>query len=153
MKERIFETIVGFAVLVCTAIFFLYAYNKSSWKDVNGYIVVAKFENADGISNGSLVKISGIKVGLVTDISVDLSTYLASIKMTIDKNIKLPRDTEAVISSEGLLGGKYIALSPGCETENLQENDEIEKTRGAQNLESLIGKFLMAPKDSKNPEN
>lgn len=144
MKERIFETIVGVIVLICTICFFIYSYNRSTWKEVNGYRICASFDNADGISKGSLVKISGVKVGIVSDIIVDKTTYLAKIFMTIDAAMSLPKDTEAIISSEGLLGGKYIALAPGFETDRLEENDEITQTRGSQNLESLINKFLMS---------
>lgn len=151
MKDRVFETVVGFIVLIFAVGFFIYSYNRSDWKDMQGYNITAKFENIDGISKGSFVKISGVKVGLVSDICVDKESYSAKVTMVIDGNIKLPRDTEANVTSEGILGGKYISLSPGYETEMLNENDEISQTSSSQSLETLISKFLLMPKDpSKN---
>lgn len=154
MKDRIFETSVGFVVLAFAVGFFMYSYQRADWKDMQGYNITAKFENVDGISKGSLVKISGVKVGLVSDVCIDKESYSAKITMVIDGNIKLPKDTEANVTSESILGGKYISLSPGYETETLSENDEISQTSGSQSLETLISKFLLTPKDSsKNEKN
>ena len=146
MKDRIFETFVGFVVLCCSVWFFIFAYNRSNWHDTSGYTLVARFDNVDGISKGSIVKVSGVKVGVVTDICIDEQSYLAKISMNIDNSVKLPIDSEAVVSSEGILGGKYISLTVGNDETLLNDKDEIVQTRGGQNLESLIGKFLLSPK-------
>lgn len=143
-KGRTFETIVGAFVLIVAGLFFNYVYHKSSWQNVDGYTLVAHFDHADGINEGSEVKISGIRVGKVFDVRVDPKTFLAVVKFYVSKDIKLPTDTSAKISSDGLLGGKYLELVPGEEDEILKPDEEISYTTGAVNLESLVGKFLFS---------
>ena len=145
-KNRTFEILVGLCVIFAAAWFFFYAYSKTKLDNAEGYTVIAKFDNADGVAPGIDVKISGVKVGAVTNVSIDRVSFMAEVAMKIDKSISLASDTEASITVSGLLGGKYINLSPGIEESKLQDNEEIAKTRGAQNLESLISKFLLSDK-------
>lgn len=146
MRDRIFETFVGFIVLCGAVWFFIFSYNLSNWHNTSGYSLIARFDNIDGISKGSLVKISGVKVGVVTDVCIENQSYLAKVSMDIDESVELPTDSEAIVSSEGILGGKYISLTVGIDKTLLKNKDEIVQTRGGQSLESLIGKFLLSPK-------
>jgi len=145
-KSRIFESAVGFLVLSLSVWFFFYAYNKTAWKSSAGYTICAKFDNADGLSPGTDVKIGGVKVGTIESISIDTKTYTANVYLKVDKTMNLPTDTEAIVASNGLLGGKYVQLVPGIDETILADNSVILRTRGAQNLESLIGQFLMSDK-------
>ena len=143
-KERVFETVVGVVVLIVAALFFHYVYKKSSWNSIDGYTIKAKFERADGLAEGGDVKISGIRVGKIIATEVETDSFLAVVTFLIPHNIKLPKDTAANIASDGLLGGKYLALIPGGDESYLVEGDEIVNTTGAISFESLVSNFLLA---------
>ncbi|MDR2724145.1 MAG: outer membrane lipid asymmetry maintenance protein MlaD [Holosporaceae bacterium] len=143
-KGRTFETIVGIFVLIIAIFFFYYVCTKSGWQSSDGYLLVAKFDKADGLTEGSDVKISGIKVGKIVDLHVDPDSFFAVVKFYVNKKMKLPRDTSAVIASDGLLGKRYLSLAPGGDKDSLKSGDEIESTTGPMDIESLIGKFMFS---------
>ena len=112
--------------------------------DQRTYTVVAKFDNIGSLVVRSKVSIAGVIVGTVTDIHLDQKTFMAEVVMEIDSEVnEISRDTTAAILTEGLLGGKFIGLSIGAESEYLQDGDEIYDTQSAVILEELIGKFLL----------
>ncbi|MDR2794888.1 MAG: outer membrane lipid asymmetry maintenance protein MlaD [Holosporaceae bacterium] len=141
---RTFETIVGFFVLLVALFFFYFVYSKSSWASINGYVLSAKFDRADGLGEGVDVKISGVRVGKILSINVDPETFLAQVKFSVSNDIKLPKDTSASVQSDGLFGGKYLSLNPGGAEEDIAADGEIENTVGPTNLESIIGKFMLS---------
>lgn len=151
-KGRAFETIVGIFVLIVAACFFNYVYSKSSWKSIDGYVLKAKFDRADGLTEGTDVKISGVRVGKIDTIEVDPKTFFAVVTFHVSKNIKIPTDSSANVASEGLLGGKYLAITPGGQEETLENGEEIEHTTGPVNLESLIGKFMLSSGEKESTE-
>ncbi|MDR1551792.1 MAG: outer membrane lipid asymmetry maintenance protein MlaD [Holosporaceae bacterium] len=145
-KGRTFETVVGVFVLIVAAFFFNYVYRKSGWQKTDGYVLSAKFDRADGLAEGSDVKISGIRIGKILSLKVDPETFFAIVTFCVPRSLNLPKDTSANVASDGLFGGKYLSLVPGGDEEVLKEGDEIESTSGPVNLESLIGKFLFSQK-------
>src|SRR3990167_6593977 len=124
-SSNYFEIIVGTFVLACAAIFFFNSFNSAKIKTTNGYHIIAKFDNASGIEAGSDVKVSGVKVGTIENNFLDNESYRATLQIMVDKSIKLPLDSSAKIVSSGLLGEKYLEISPGSDEEFLQENNEI----------------------------
>ncbi len=145
-----FEIIVGTFVLFCAIFFFVTSFKSAKVGTSSGYHLIAKFDNSDGIASGSDVKISGVKIGTVIEQFLDEQTFRATLKINIDNKVKLPSDTSAKIASEGLLGSKYLAISPGGDEENLQDGDEIQFTQSSVNLEELLGKFIFSDKDKKD---
>ncbi|MDR3180187.1 MAG: outer membrane lipid asymmetry maintenance protein MlaD [Holosporaceae bacterium] len=143
-KGRTFETIVGFFVLLVALFFFYFVYSRSNWANINGYVLSAKFDRADGLGEGIDVKISGVRVGKILNIKVDPDTFLARVEFSVSNDIKLPKDTSASVQSDGLFGGKYLSLNPGGAEENIGAGGEIENTVGPTNLESIIGKFMLS---------
>jgi phospholipid/cholesterol/gamma-HCH transport system substrate-binding protein len=85
---------------------------------------------------------AGIKVGKVARQSLDPASFQAVLEMSIDKGLTLPVDSSAAITTEGLLGGTFIALTPGGETAMLKPGEEITETSGATDLMALIGGFV-----------
>lgn len=144
MKKNILETIMGALVLLVAAVFLLFAYEGSQLKVEAGYSVSGKFSNATGIALGSDVRIGGIKVGVVSGLDLDAETYEAIIKMQVRNATKLPKDSSAAIVSSGLLGEKFIQLTPGGDDRMLEEGGRIQFTQSAVNLEELIGKFMFS---------
>lgn len=150
MKNSFVETIVGGAVILIAVVFFTYAYKTSgSTTGLEGYNVMAKFDHIDGISNGSDVRMSGIKIGTVSNNILDPKTYQAVVTLAITTPVKLPEDTNAKITSEGLLGGNYISLEPGGSENYIKDGGEIEFTTSSVDLISLIGRAVFGASKSK----
>jgi len=138
-----FEIIVGTFVLFC-AIFFLFGSMKSAKVKggESGYNLIAKFDNIEGINSGSDVKISGVKVGTVVEQFLDEKSYRATLKIILKNSVQLPADSSAKISSEGLLGSKFLSIEIGSEEEMLKADEEIRFTQSSVNFEDLLGKFI-----------
>lgn len=145
--RNMIETVMGAVVLLVAAMFLAFAYNHSSLRTVSGYEISARFDRVDGVSAGTDVRISGIKVGTVTDQRLDTDRYLAIVRMSIDPRIKLPTDTVAEVASEGLLGGRYLALIPGGETDMIKPGGEIKFTQSPVDLVQMLGKFMFSGPD------
>jgi len=147
MKNDVVETIVGAAVITLAVAFFSFAYNTAGIGAASGgYVINAVFGSADGVSVGTDVRISGIKVGSVTEQKLDPETYQATLVLAISPDIRLPEDSSAKITSEGLLGGNYISLSPGGAENMLVAGGTIEYTQSAVDLMSLIGQAVFGDK-------
>ena len=142
MRRSLVETVMGAVVLIVAAYFLVFAYQHSNLAPIDGYELVAKFNNADGLGAGSDVRIAGVKVGSVTAQSIDNESYLAVIAMTIDAEVSLPTDTVATITGDGLLGGKYLKLEPGGDEERIFAGGEITNTKDVIVLEELLGKAI-----------
>ena len=119
-----------------------FAYNSAQLQAIPGYSVEASFVKLGGLPVGSDVRISGIKVGTVTTRSLDPVSFSARIKMTIASDIKLPKDTVATIASEGLIGGKYVRLEPGNDSQFIEHDGAIVQTRSFRSLEDQVGEMI-----------
>ncbi len=142
MSNQLVETLMGAVVLVVAAVFLVFAYSSTNVRPLNGYEVTAKFDRVDGLNPGSDVKISGIKVGTVINERLDPDTFLAIVTLSLQNGIKLPTDTVAQVSSEGLLGGNFLALVPGSDDKDIAPGGEIKYTQAPVNLMQLLGKFI-----------
>jgi phospholipid/cholesterol/gamma-HCH transport system substrate-binding protein len=120
-----------------------------------GYHLSAEFDNIGDLKVGSPVTMSGVRMGEVTAIRFDSKDYKAVVSMRIDPQYnQIPEDTYAAIQTQGLLGGKYIGLSPGGSDTYLKDGGQIEQTQSAIVLESLINKFFAnySSKDSSDTQ-
>ena len=112
--------------------------------------VSAEFDNIDGVAVGSDVRVAGIKIGTVTGQSLNPKSYQARIDMVINPGIVLAEDTSAKVTSEGLLGSKFVALEPGGADTKLAEGSVISYTQGAVDIWSLISQAMFSK--TKTPE-
>lgn len=151
MRHNLVEAIIGAIVLMIAGFFFLTAYSSNQKSISDGYILYAQFERIDGLNVGSDVKMSGVKVGIVSKLEINPKTYQAKVALTLQSSIRLPQDSSAEITSESLLGGKYVALIPGGSETFLQSNGEIVYTQSAVSFESLISKFLFSQSNDTKP--
>jgi phospholipid/cholesterol/gamma-HCH transport system substrate-binding protein len=142
MRNNLVETLVGAAVLFVTFSFLYFAFNNSSTNSAEGSTYLATFDKTDGLSVGADVKISGITVGIITDHYLNTETFGGVVEINIDSSIKLPEDTFAKITAEGLLGGNYLVLDPGGSDIILQSGDEIMETQGSVDLLGLLDSFV-----------
>ena len=104
MKKNPIETILGLFVLIFAAVFLFFALARVDVKTVQGYTVTANFLKTGGLSVGSDVRISGIKVGTVLETRLNNETYTADVVLNIDSKVKLPIDTAAAITDAGIMG-------------------------------------------------
>jgi len=144
MRGNVIETVMGAVVLVAAALFLVFAYKTSQLRTVSGYEVSADFARIDGIHQGSDVRISGVKVGTVLAEDLDPKTFLATIRMSVDPAIQLPDDTVAAVTSSGLLGDKYMSLTPGGSDKNIPAGGKIRYTQSSVSLENMIGQMIFS---------
>lgn len=144
MGKNLAETLLGAVVLAGAVIFLTFAYSKGGLKTVDGYQVIGKFDRVDGLAEGSDVRMSGIKIGTVVSQELDKRTYLAVLTMNVQNDVKLPRDSSIRIASNGLLGDKYLSITPGAEDEMLKPGGEITHTQGSVDLLSLVGRMIFS---------
>lgn len=116
------------------------------------YPVEARFANAGGIHPGSSVLMSGVTVGRVETVRMDPSDFSAIVILKILSSLKLPSDSMASIKTSGLIGDKYVALSPGADETFLPAGSRITLTESAVDLESLIGKMAFGSVDKGKQE-
>ncbi len=145
MRESIFETIVG-AVVVATAAIFLWfalARGGETGASPDQYEVIARFNSVSGLARGAEVKIAGVKAGVVKQIDGDPALFEAVVTMSLDPKWSLPDDTDARVSTDGLLGGAYIALEPGGSMETIAKDGSgvVQYTRGSVDLLTLFASF------------
>lgn len=137
------EAAVGAAVVAVAIGFLVYASQFTSLRgDSTGYALSASFRSIEGVSVGTDVRLAGVKIGTVTDITLNATTFRADAEFTVANGVELPDDSAVVISSEGLLGGNYVEILPGGSPFNFAEGDEIEDTQSSVSLVSLLLKFV-----------
>lgn len=144
MSENITEVLTGGAVLVVAAGFLLYAGEVGGVGMGNsGFDTYsASFRSAEGIGVGTDVRLAGVKVGSVTEMSLDPGTFRAETTFTLQNDVALPDDTAVVVSSEGLLGGSFIEILPGGSPFNLEPGDEILDTQSSVSIVQLLLRFV-----------
>lgn len=151
MKRNIIETVLGAIVLLIAGAFLLYGTSATDAGEVNGYTVTARFNEVGALQKGDDVRIGGVKVGTVNDISLDAKSYRAKVDLSIMDSVKIPADSSARITSQGLMGGAYVGIDVGGEDDNIERGGNIIYTQDATNLEQLLGKFIFSM-DSKKED-
>ncbi len=143
MKVNFLDAFLGLVIILITSLFVLYVYITVDTKlfKAGDFLLDARFENIDGIVVGSKVKLSGVDIGQVKNISLDPESFYALVTMGFDKEFSFPDDTEASVQLEGLLGGSYISILPGGSDVILSNKQEILYTQGSTSLLNLMLKF------------
>ena len=149
MENSFVETVVGALVIAVAGSFLAYGYSMTDAGNVEGLNITAEFDRVDGLANGADVRLSGIKVGTVTSQTLNPANYSAVVAVALSSDIKIPVDSSAKITSEGLLGGTYVSLTPGGSEDFLTEGDEIQFTQGSIDLIGLVGQAIFSAQDSK----
>lgn len=144
MKKMKLEMIVGVFLL---AGFISFAWLAVKMGDINPfanetYPVTARFTSISGLKAGSTIELAGVIVGKVSSIELDTGDYEAVVHLSIDKQVELQDDSIASIRTAGIIGDKYIKLSPGGSDIILEAGDEIEETEPSISLEELVSKYI-----------
>ena len=147
-SNRVVEILVGaFVAAGLVALFFLsmQVSNLATSAGGEGYEVEARFDNIGSLKVRSPVTMAGVRIGRVSAIGFDTSTYEAVVTLRIESRYDtIPDDTFAKIFTAGLLGEQYVGLDPGGSDTYLQPGDRISLTQSALVLEEIIGQFLFS---------
>ena len=144
MKKYSMETTVGIFVLaglMCVA----YLTVKLGKLDVLGgdrYPVTARFKDVTGLKNGAYVEMAGVRIGRVAGINLDTKDNMALVTLDIDKGVRLTDDAIASIKTSGLIGDKFVKISPGGSDDVLGPGGLIVETEPSVDLGDLIGKYV-----------
>jgi len=105
-----------------------------------GYAVTVDFPSVGGLKAGSAVEIAGVEIGRVE--SIGLADYQARVTLRVRSGIKLQEDAIASIKTKGLIGEKYIRISPGGSDKLIQPNGRIREVEAPVDFEELLSKYI-----------
>ena len=145
-KEKQTELSVGLFILLALFALFFVTIQTSTLKFINknnAYILKASFSDINGLRTRAPVRISGVKIGEVTDISLNNKNYLADVTLVIySPTTKVPDDSEVSIFTEGVVGTKFLSIEPGFSDDFLAGGQIIEKTRPSLAIEKIINEAI-----------
>ena len=144
MKKTTLELIVG-SFLLAGFISFAWLAVKMGDLDPFGnetYPVTARFTSISGLKAGTTIELAGVVVGKVSKIELDAGEYEAVVHLNIDKTVELTDDSIASVRTSGIIGDKFIKLTPGGSEIFLEAGDEIDETESSISIEELISKYI-----------
>ena len=141
MKKNYIESILGLLTLVL-AISFLLKFIDINTDNKSTYNLRAKFLKAGGINIGNDVKMRGVKIGVISGVSLD-KDYFAVVDFKVYENIKIPKESTVKVASDGILGNKYLSISPnGDFVDLLNVNEEIKNVEDYESIEDQVSKII-----------
>ena len=142
-KKISFEFIIGLLILIITLISFFYFSLKIDYFDNSKKINLnSNFFDIGDLTVGADVKTKGVKIGEVTEISLDSDSYMAIVKSSLNYDLKIPLDSEFKIANNGFIGSPYIEVTMGINEQYYQNNDLTENNVDAVSLEEIINSFI-----------
>ena len=155
MKQTALELYVGIFVLLGIAAVSYLTMKLGAGSQIGGdtYLLEARFANAGGLHSGSSVLVAGVTVGRVESVRLDPADFSAIATLRIQSLIRLPTDSMAAIKTTGLIGDKYVSLSPGADEGFLQPGTRMTMTESSVDLESLIGKMAFGSVEKEPDKN
>lgn len=113
---------------------------RVSFLGAGGYVVIVDFPGTGGLKAGSAVEIAGVEIGRVE--SIALVDYQARVAIRINQGVKLQEDAIASIKTKGLIGEKYVRISPGASEKLIANGGKIREVEAPVDLEELISKYI-----------
>jgi phospholipid/cholesterol/gamma-HCH transport system substrate-binding protein len=144
IKKYHVEVAVGIFILACLlAVGYLtIKLGKMEIIGADDYTIRARFQSVAGLKSGGNVVIAGVDIGKVSHIELNQEQMVAIVYMDIDSDIQLSEDSIASVKTSGLIGDKYIRISPGGSPDMLQPGDMIVDTESALDIEELVSKYV-----------
>ena len=144
MKANYFETTLGFLTILISCIFLIKLISVNS-KDSSEkyYDLNAKFLKVGGLIVGNDVKMSGVKIGVVNRVYLD-EDFLANVEFKVFSNIKIPQESVVAISSDGILGNKYLSVIPQNRnsTDFFKQGDNFVNVIDFESIEDQVSKII-----------
>ena len=144
MKKLNVEMAVG---VFLVAGFLCFAYLSVKLGDVNlfgdkTYSLTARFHSVSGLKEGDIVEMAGVQIGTVKKIELDPNEYEAVVHVDLQGDVRLQEDSIASIRTAGIIGSKYVDITPGGLEDYIEPGGEIFETESAINLEKLVSKYI-----------
>jgi phospholipid/cholesterol/gamma-HCH transport system substrate-binding protein len=142
MERTRVNIVVGlFMVLGIAALAYLsIQLGRVSFLGGRGYMVTVDFPSVGGLKAGSTVEIAGVEIGRVEAIGLD--NYQARVKLRVNKGVKLQEDSIASIKTKGLIGEKYVRISPGGSDKLIPPGGKIRDVEAPVDFEELLSKYI-----------
>ncbi|MFP4033964.1 MAG: outer membrane lipid asymmetry maintenance protein MlaD [Desulfovermiculus sp.] len=143
------ETSVGVFVLVtllCVG-YLTIQLGELDFLRTDTYPVKARFNSVSGLKVGNEVQIAGVSVGKVENIELESDRFVAVVTMSIDQDVTLSDDSMAAVKTSGLIGDKYISISPGGSGMELEPGEMIIDTQSPIDVEELVGKYVFGGRE------
>lgn len=146
MYNQNMELGVGvFAILGVAAL----AYLTVVLADIGGmqthhYELRASFQSTSGLKEGAFVEIAGVRVGKVAEIELDAARYESVVKLTLKEGVDIQEDAVASIRTAGIIGDKFVKITPGGSDVILGTGEELLETEPAISLEELVSKYIFS---------
>lgn len=150
-QNNVAETLIGAVVVAVAVAFLVFAYFRTGTGSLSGYDVNARLAKADGLAVGTDVRLAGIKIGTVTDLTLDPKTYLVTVHMNIRDDIKLPVDSSILVTQAGFLGGQYLSITPGGDDKMMAAGSTFENAQGSIDVMNLVGRFASGESTTNQP--
>ena len=144
MKYSLIETLMGFSVILIAMLFLFFGFSLENNINYKKISISAIFDNVTGLSIGDKVKISGITVGKIKNFKLEKEEFEVMVELEVDKQIKIPDDSTAIISSSSLFGGKFLEIIPGSSEIFLKDKSVIYDTQTSLSFTDMIGKMIMS---------
>ena len=144
MKYSLIETLMGFSVILVAILFLFFGFSLEKNINSKNISISAIFENVTGLSVGDKVKISGIAVGKIRNFNLEKDEFEVMVELEVDKEINIPDDSTAKISSSSLFGGKFLEIVPGSSENSLKDKSVIYDTQTSLSFTDMIGKMIMS---------
>lgn len=150
MNYNRIELVVGVFVLAGLAAVGYFALKIGAGTMWGGdtYLVQARFSNIAGVNEGSRVAISGITIGRVDRVHLNLEDFSAVVDLRLQKDVQLPIDSIVSVRTSGLVGDKFLAVQPGAELENVEPGGVLTETESTVDLESLVSRMAFGSVES-----
>ncbi|MBN2751355.1 MAG: MCE family protein [Rhodospirillaceae bacterium] len=142
---------IGLGALVCLlgAVILAYVHGReANPESQSGFALYAGFHRSDGLMEGAPVRLSGIDVGVVSNMELR-ANFQSQATLRMNDGIRIPADSAAVIHTDGLFGGKYIEIEPGGTMETLVDGDTLAFTQDALVVEDLLERLVAMAKSQK----
>ncbi|PYN85468.1 MAG: outer membrane lipid asymmetry maintenance protein MlaD [Candidatus Rokuibacteriota bacterium] len=140
-RSRVNIAVGIFVILGIVALAYLsISLGQISFLGAGGYNVTADFPSVGGLKAGSSVEIAGVEIGRVQ--SIGLANYQARVTLRLQPGIKLQEDSIASIKTKGLIGEKYIRISPGGSDKIIGPNGKIREVEAPVDFEELLSKYI-----------
>ncbi|MEQ8494424.1 MAG: outer membrane lipid asymmetry maintenance protein MlaD [Gammaproteobacteria bacterium] len=111
------------------------------------YQLEARFVSSSGLKPGAFVEVGGVRVGRVASIELDPETYESRVSLELEPQVRLQEDAIASIRTEGIIGDKFVKITPGGSDVILAPGDAIYDTESSISLEELISKYIFESGD------
>jgi phospholipid/cholesterol/gamma-HCH transport system substrate-binding protein len=147
-QNNIAETVIGAIVVAVAVLFLAFAYMRTGSGSLSGYELNARLPKVDGLGIGTDVRLAGIKIGSVSDLTLDPKNYLVTVHMNIRSDIKVPADSSVMVTSSGILGSSYLSISPGGDDKMMAAGAYFENAQGSIDVMGLVGRFMGGDKTS-----